>query len=527
LISDWFMRSYIQIFLISVTLLSPVLLRAENSGVQVESPIGLNKFDLFNQYVGQASGCGGGGACQRVTTAMAQKSLDDARDVGVKLMRVSVSGFAPSAHGERGDLDLWRSTPSVFWSRMDAMMDDLDSHGIRLVPVLMWNVRQFPSMANETVGDLIRNPNSQSWRLLATYAEEFVRRYRGRKTIVFYELSNELNLGADLDNIKRCASDRRGKLCDVVSNFTTDEMLVFIKRFAELVRKSDTLAMISSGFSVPRGAAEHLRAHPHGRPGGPDWSLDTREQFAKNLSAIHDGLDIISIHLYDEDGDQNKRRRFGSTDPLDVLAAAKEAADMVHKPLFVGEFGDARPRNAGNQSHTARMITKIKELHIPYSAVWVWEYYPRKPLLVSGNSQTAFSLEPGYTDLLIRKIREANSASAKQPSKLPAIDRKPPRVVLTWPLECNALKSPINLHAVASDDGGAIKWVDFLLDGGRIGSDDSPPYQATLPDIKVITGVHRLTARAYDFSGNTAEFSTEVIVGGKATDIAACLSSIE
>lgn len=481
--------------------------------------VGVNKFDLFMQYMGTASRGDGRDAHRRVTHAMARKALIDAREAGIRMMRVSLVGYSPAKYGGRRDLELWITNPNVFWGRVDEMFDDLDANSIQLVPVLMWNAAQFPAMTGETLGELIRNPDSKSWKLLSSYVTDFITRYRGRRTILFYELTNELNLLVDIDNVSRCNRMRSEEQCKISSNFSTDDLIEFTRRYATLIRGLDGTRLISSGFSVPRSAAEHLRPSP-GRLDHPNWTADSRGQFRKNLKDIHMAVDIISIHLYA--GKQNQR--FGSTSEMEVLAEAKLASVEAGKPLFVGEFGEPDSRNANPSSHTALMMEKILELKIPYSAVWAWEFYQHRLFKTDDGRDYAFNLEPGYTDFLIREIREAND-SAKH--KIPAIDRTPPRVVLTWPLECSVLKAPVNLHAVASDDSGAIKKVDFLLDGGLVGDDDGPPYQAALSVVKLKTGAHRLTARAYDFSGNAAEFSSDVIVGDRSTDKANCTGGIE
>lgn len=492
-------------------------LGAESGGISV----GLNNFDLLSQYLGTASGGNGTAAYSRVTRAMARKALDDARDAGVRLMRVPMGGRPATKIGGRDSLDLWRSNPEVFWRLVDQMMDDLDARDIRLVPVLMFSAKQFAAMSGETVGDLLRDSKSKSWGMLSFYVSDFVTRYRNRPTILFYELTNEFNNGMDLDNVHRCAKPKLKPLCEVSANYSTDEMIVFIKRFVDLIRNLDNSRHISSGFSIPRSSAEHLRGRPEWSGGGPDWTLDTRDQFVKNLKDIHAHVDIVSIHLYG--GDNNKR--FGSSDAVDLLVEAKRVADSIGKPLFVGEFGDPNPTKAGADSHVARMISKMTELRVSYSAVWVWEFYQNKTYLTHDNRNTVFSLEPGYTNFLIDYIREANGAQNKRESKLK--DTSPPRVVLTWPLECMMLNKTVDLHAVASDDSGAVQKVKFLVDGEVFAVDDSLPYQATFSSMDEKAGIRRLTARAYDFAGNVAEFSSNMVAGNGAGGVGNCTVNME
>jgi hypothetical protein len=296
-------------------------------------------------------------------------------------------------------------------------------------------------------------------------------------------------------------------LCESVGSFSTDDLIAFTGRFAKLIRSLDDKRKISSGFTIPRPQAEHLRARPQWSAGGPDWTFDTREQFMKNIVDLHREVDIVSVHLYG--GDRNKR--FGSDDVLDLLAQAKRAADAAGKPLFVGEFGDRARGAAGADNHTSRMARKVIELKIPYAAVWVWEYYQRNTYTTHDTTPSEHSLEPGQTDFLIQEIRRANAAAV--PGTQPRPTARPPRVVLTWPLECTAVRSGDPVHAVASDEGGPVERVEFWLDDKLVATDTTGPFEARLAVDGVATGEHVLTARAFDRAGNRADFASRVGVG--------------
>lgn len=245
-------------------------------------------------------------------------------------------------------------------------MDDLDRFGIRAVPVLMWNPTQVPALAGETVRDLIADEHSRSWAFLSDYISEFIERYRSRRTILSYELSNELNSLADLDIRRRCDSQQRGKLCVAMDNFTTDEMIAFTRRFAALIRKLDPAHPISSGFTVPRRAAEHIRRGPE-RSGRIDWTSDSIGELEKNIRDIHQHLDIVNIHVYPAEEYRQVGGYGGSR--VDTVATLKGIADKLGKPLFVGEFGEG---NMANKSQfISTMIDRIVNLNVPYSGMGV------------------------------------------------------------------------------------------------------------------------------------------------------------
>jgi hypothetical protein len=471
--------------------------------------VGLNKFDLFKQYLGTASGGDGSAAYRRVTRAMAKKAIADAHDIGVPFFRISATGYAPSSRGAAGDLDLWQRDPSAYWALFDQMMDDLHAHGIRAVLTLVWNPAQFPVMAKETVPTMLRDPKSKSYSLLSQYVTELVSRYRSHPATMFYELTNELNLGADLDLVNRCRKERKiPQLCDAIGNYSTDDLIAFTNRLSGLIHTLDHVHPISSGFSVPRPNADGLRKKPEWQT-GKLASADTLEQLRQYMSAVSQAADIISVHLYEN----KSNRRFGLDNSVDLLPILKQIADQIGKPLFVGEFGDPDAPSAKEGSFSDRMLKKIAEMQIPYSAVWVWEFYQKNTRTTRDNKNNTFSLEPGYTDYLIGRIRQANLGQGHVVAQINEPDTQPPRVVLTWPLECTTLNKPTDLYAVASDDSGPVEKVEFLLDGVVMAVDPSPPYQASLSPMKGKAGLHRLTARAYDSAGNTSEYSSMVVVG--------------
>lgn len=485
--------------------------------------VGLNKFDLVKQYTGLASGGDGSVRYRRVTKAMGRKAIADARDAGVTYLRVSATGYAPSVYGRPGDLDLWIKAPAVYWSQLDELMDDLEAHDMRAVFTFLWNPVQFPAMVGETVRDLLTDPKSRSARLAERYVREFIDRYKDRKAVMFYELTNELNLAADLDTVSRCKRELPPPQCQPKGNFTTDEMIGFTGRLVDQIRSLDPSRPVSSGFSAPRAAAEHLRARPEWITGHADFTPDTIVQLERNMADIHAGIDLISVHLYPNDGD----RRFGVpvqpvTALLDVL---NFAADKIGKPLFVGEFGDAKSLDGDQESYTVRMLDRIVGHRIPYSAVWVWEFYQTSPYATRDNRHTSYSLEPGATDGLIERIRQANRRLGSPPTRVSSPDTTPPRVVLTWPLECTKISADQLLHVVASDNSGSVQRVEFWLGNARLATDSSPPFQINLATGDLEEGDHEIVARAFDHAGNQAEYRS-LIIRGKASARSPCGVSV-
>jgi len=470
------------------------------------SSVGLNKPDLIQQYLGRAGGGFTSPAYQRVSQAMAKKAIIDAKNIGVTYFRVPVTGYNPSGYDIPGDLDLWIENPMEYWELFAQMIEELNINGIRIVPVFLGNWTQFPAMTRENTAEMITNPESESFKLLKMYIADFIERYLDHPMLYFYELTNELNLRADLDQVTQCQNENPfTELCLPVGNFSTDQMIVFTKRLADFVRSLDSNHLISSGFSLPRSAAEHIRRYPGWLTGGPDWTTDSLEEFKKNLAEIHEGLDIISIHF----GNGKDNERFGIVGKYnaDLLHLVKETADSLGKQLFIGEFVEDPPINFFPDAlFMQNVLDKIVDLDIPYSAPWVWQSYQFVPYL-----HTSHSIESGFTDVFIEKLKETNSRLGNQIPSPQQPDTTRPLVVLTWPLEGATMDSSQLVHAVASDNNGSMSKVEFWVNQQFQSSVASPPYQFFFDTTPLTSGEHVIEAVAYDTSGNSAKYTTRAV----------------
>jgi hypothetical protein len=473
--------------------------------------IGLNAFDLASDYAGYASGGDGSAKYVNVEMALAQKSMLDAKRVGAKFLRVDMTGYNPqSAGGTPGPLNLWRSDPQAYWADMDKMMQDLDHDGMQIVPDFVLNKTQLPALTGETVSDLIDNPDSASYQLLSAYVTQFIQRYKNDPAIYYYELGNEMNLGADLDAVSLCKqkSGSSSPLCAVAGNYSTNDMIGFMTRFATFIRLQDPAHPIDSGYAMPRSSAEHLRISWL-KNGTADFTADTPAQFETYLDEINQGIDIISVHYYPPDA---------ST----TLETVKADADLIGKKLYVGEFGQPFPPAQPNPTlpFSEGVLSSIVASRIPYASPWVWEFYQ---FALDQPSPDDYSLEPGYTDSFDQSLAAANAAIGSAPPADPQPDTTAPIVVVTKPLLGDTVASSSEVYAVASDDT-AVAHVDLLIDGTLVSTLTAPPY-VFLTGPTVAAGSHQITVRAYDAAGNYTETGITT-GGGKVTGTIAATNQI-
>jgi len=477
---------------------------ASLAGAADSNTFGANKFDLLLQYTGFASRGDGSPAYLRITRAMGEKAIGDARRAGFAFLRISATGYAPATATDRGptSLHLWQSDPDTYWRLADRMFDDLDRAGLKLVPSFLWNLTQFPALTNETVGALITNPNSVSRALAARFVTEFIARYRNRPTILFYEMGNEIDLEADRDLNKHCLERNpppKPGDCSVQDRFTTEQMIAFSRDIVTLIKSVDPAHLVSSGYDLPRPRAFHLAQRPEFAPQGPDRTIDTVEQLQSYVARIHEPFDIVSLHVYPDWGSRFGKGPGHEAETVEVVAAVAKA---MHKPLFLGEFGD----KSGAGPFLQSMARLIADGTAAYGAVWVWEFYQTATYLTFNSKPTESNLEPGYSEDVLALFAKASllpSGSQNRSAERPA-------VVLTWPLPCSTVNKPTELHAVASGRGAPLDRVEFLSDGNLLGTAKSLPYHVRFDPIALGSRNVIITAHAVDTAGLSSNFDSTI-----------------
>jgi hypothetical protein len=395
---------------------------------------------------------------------------------------------------------------------MDDMFVMLDQSHVRLVPVFVWNLLQFPLISRETFGTMIRDRNSRSRHLLREYVGDFIQRYHGRHTILFYELTNELNLAADLDLGAMCLRDHPGvdrEVCAAEDHFTSKEMTSFSQEMVAYITKLDPGRPVSSGYSTPRSSAWHLAAQPQFSKDGADWTEDSVAEWKEYLKQIHDPYGIISIHVYPDRqkplSDPAQQRRY------QMMADAASVARTTGKPLFVGEFGDGGVTPENNVTPFLRRITdSLNENKVQYAAFWEWEYSAKSLDQDFGTEPENIdpSTRPNFVDLL-RRLAPTEQIPTSSPGSAPK-----PRVVMTWPLPCTTVDRPIAVSAVASVAAGPVDHVEFFLDGISIGTTSRPPYRVSFDPLQAGTRKAVIEARASSHDGVVSGYASPVRLNG-------------
>lgn len=337
---------------------SPFLQRVKDDLYLEGKPLRLvsvNKFDLFLSFLE-----GGEKKAQAIS------AIEEAGKEGFRAIRFSGVGYYPR------DMRHW-AREEMYWKAFDELVETAKKNKVYLIPVINWNIFLFPDMAGECVQDMLLNPDSRSRQYLWLYTYQLVSRYKDEPTILFWELTNEMNLLADLQFMNPYGFSN-GNWIELGTSFmrlrrdhfTTDQMIPFLKEWAEFIRSIDRNHLISSGFSIPRPSAQHLRL----AKGKGDWTEDNEREVEIYIRDTHpDPIDIISIHFYPKDG--NIRLGYKDEESADVLAVFKRISQRLGKPLYIGETGEDY-KQSPHVPFLKNVFNKAVELGIPLTLVWNW-----------------------------------------------------------------------------------------------------------------------------------------------------------
>lgn len=342
--------------------------------------VSVNKFDLFLRFLE-------GGESQQ----QAAQAIEQAAAYGFTVIRFAGVGFYPS------HMRNW-SNERVYWGAFDALVQTAKQHRVYLVPVIHWNTYLFPDMAHECVQDMLTNPDSRSRQYLWLYTYQLVSRYKGEPTVLFWELTNEMNLLADLEFQHPYGRSDLNPVHKGTAymrlrrdHFTTNQMIPFLKEWAEFIHRVDPSRPISSGFAAPRPAAQHLRR----ARGKGDWTEDSEAEMEQYLRDTHpDPINLISIHFYRK----HDNLRFGNRDEdsAQVLAAFARAAQRIGKPLYIGETGDEYTQRP-SAPFLRNVLEQVARLNIPLTLVWNW-MSPGDP----------YDVSPQRTPQVVQMMQAAN-----------------------------------------------------------------------------------------------------------------------
>lgn len=349
--------------------------------------VGINYFSAFSRMLVKAD------------DTSYEAGLDELVKRGIPFIRFMACPFWPKEY------DLYKTDPAAYFRLMDVFVKAAEQRNIGLIPSLCWYDATVPDLMDEprsAWGD----PNSKTIAFMRQYVSEVVTRYMNSPALWAWELGNEYSLGADLPNAAQFrpwvvpnlgTRAERGPGDDL----THDMVVAACREFGNAVRQIDKVHPVTTGNSLPRNSAEHLRRE-HA------WAQDSREELVQNLVDITpDPNNLISVHVYPQE--HEKRFEQPDTSYLEILQLCMKASAQSGKGLFVGEFGAADDEKNGGPEKARReftgLLAAIEEAGVPLSALWVFDL-PFQESFVNVSPTNARSWQLDELEKANRRLKE-------------------------------------------------------------------------------------------------------------------------
>ena len=380
--------------------------------------ISFNKFDLFWEIFGLLQQNKDDTPEYRDMVASQDRALAELHAMGFHSIRFFALPWGIwDFRSVYGDPD---RRARVFYKAMDTALDLCDKNHIQVVYSLgCANFTDTSLMdgkwvrGEEQARELIANPASRSRQEMGRYVDDVVNRYKSRKTILMWEISNEVTLSADISPGTNVYNGERMPTLGDVARFFDD--------VARRIKADDPLRLVSSGGSNMRGSQWHqYQAH--------SWDRDTVEEQDKALGLLYarSAVDVVDVHYYTSSEARQTPVIGPGGGEVDMdLRRNAEAARRIGKPLMVGEAGvtpvghDDRPEDRKVYAQTPDYFDSDAD---PHAVPWVqklcdeivdagpqltywWEYSSDRP---QDKDPPDFTVKKGRTDAVLRVIVEAN-----------------------------------------------------------------------------------------------------------------------
>ena len=291
--------------------------------------ISFNKFDLFWQLYDQLAEGEQLNAANPMVQAQ-DKALRNLHSLGFKTIRIFALPWGPAGPEAYAN----PQKRANLYAALDKTLELCDAHDIRVV----WSLSAGSFTDTKLEGgkgwvygeeqqrELISNPESRGRKLLYRYIDETVARYRNRKAVLMWEISNEVTLSADIGDTGRVYNGERMPTLKQVAGFFDD--------VARRIKAADPLRLVNSGGSNMRESQWHLYL-------GQGWKPDTFEEQFRCFQLLYakSAVDVIDIHTYPNTkpgyaimGNDGSKMWLDNQGYMTI-------AKRLRKPLIIGELG--------------------------------------------------------------------------------------------------------------------------------------------------------------------------------------------
>ncbi len=315
------------------------------------------------------------------------------KEYNIAFIRMPLAGDSPAT------FQMYLDDPEAYFAVIDKVIAMAEKYQVGIIADMSWGYCYMNALFGEQayrVGDT----SSQSYKFSVKHAEDVVKRYKDSPAIYGWEISNELNLCADLAGNPdwlpgTCYATLPAKP-NGFDYYTGREVQVLMRGVAQAIRKQDGYRLISNGNGIMRGNAKSLQIQSDNMDKTThtwtvSWEADTLEEFFE-MSAFYapDPIDTLSLHIGIADDIPPTGGNSGDTfeywgktiTRVKYLKAYVEAAKREGKAFFVGEFGDlgtieeflSEDRREINKKKIRDIMDDLNAADVQLSAVWAFAF---------------------------------------------------------------------------------------------------------------------------------------------------------
>ena len=380
--------------------------------------IGWNKFDICWLFWDELNA----GRQLTETNAMVVKQRNSIRELseaGIKTIRlfgcVHSSKFDSWIAAFNDTLNHEKS-----WLPLDKTLDICEQYNIRAIVSLMCE-NFVDRSTTENIRELVADSLSASRTLLYKYIDEAMIRYKDRKGVLAWEVSNEMTNKADIMPGSRINSD--GERLPTMAQLSQ-----FYKQVGRRVKAIDTLRMITSGGSFIREMAYGLSVIPQSAT-ATAWptNRDTYTQYKNMYKLVYDNSEFenVDIHFYMRKAPNYQIRANDGSDFMMNEVRFNTLSTAIGKPLMLGEYG-ALPKEKTDpnywltghdwfetftgESDSAQMYVQDacdRAVNSGCRLIYWWCYDSHRPM--DQTDPQRMDLDVERTPILFQKVIDANN----------------------------------------------------------------------------------------------------------------------
>lgn len=216
---------------------------------------------------------------------------------------------------------------------MDKAISICEEFNIRAIVSLMCdNFVNTTTTPAENIRELVADPNSKSRAFLYDYLNHVINRYKDRKGVLAWEVSNEMTLECDiLPGTHINASGVRMP--------THAQLSQFYKDVCAKIKTYDPLRMVTSGGSVLREMAYGLSKCTATQTSWPDRDTYSHHKSMYQLIYDNSGFQNVDIHFYLKKAPNYQIYSDNGSPLLMNEQLYNNLATTIAKPMMLGEYG--------------------------------------------------------------------------------------------------------------------------------------------------------------------------------------------